>query len=111
MVILAIEQSGFEPITELINGGALGIDAAARTYWHRRFQNKEPDFPLRTIQANWDRYGKSAGPIRNREMARNADALIAIWDGVSRGTSNMIETAKDLGLKVHIYRYEPYQLR
>lgn len=111
MVILAIEQSGFTPITELINGGALGIDAAARTYWHRRFQSVKPEFPLRTFHANWERYGKSAGPIRNREMARNADALIAIWDGVSRGTSNMIETANDFGLKVHIHRYEPNQSR
>jgi hypothetical protein len=51
------------------------------------------------------KYGKSAGPIRNRAMAEYAGALIAIWDGSSRGTLNMIETAKKLELKVFIYNF------
>lgn len=106
MVELAISESGFAPITELINGGALGIDASARKYWRDRFANKPPEYPLRTIMAQWSKHGKAAGPIRNREMANNADALIAIWDGESRGTKNMIDTANELGLKVYIYRYQ-----
>lgn len=100
----AIAASGFE-ITEIVNGGANGIDAAARKYWHNRFDGKIPEFPLRTMSADWNKYGKSAGPIRNREMARNADALIAIWDGQSRGTKNMIETAQEFGLTVYVHRY------
>lgn len=104
MVEQAIAESGFA-ITELINGGALGIDAAARKYWHNRFDNNPPEYPLRTIPAQWDKHGKSAGPIRNREMASQADALIAIWDGQSRGTKNMIDTAKAMGLQVYVHRY------
>lgn len=44
--------------------------------------------------------------MRNREMAANADALIAFWDGKSRGTKNMIEEAQKRGLKVSIKHYE-----
>jgi hypothetical protein len=55
--------------------------------------------------ADWKTHGKAAGPIRNRQMAKNAEALIALWDGNSRGTKNMIETATKLGLKVYVKRY------
>jgi hypothetical protein len=43
-----------------------------------------------------------AGPIRNAQMANVAEALIAIWDGNSVGTLNMITVAKKLGLKTHV---------
>lgn len=49
--------------------------------------------------------GAKTGHIRNAEMADNADALIAYWDGESRGTKNMIETAKTKGLKVYVHKY------
>jgi hypothetical protein len=44
--------------------------------------------------AKWDKYGKAAGPLRNREMAAYADALILVWDGKSRGSANMLAEAK-----------------
>ncbi len=43
------------------------------------------------------------GPVRNQKMAEYADALIAVWDGESRGTKNMISLAKKLNLKCFIY--------
>ena len=57
--------------------------------------------------ADWGNYGKSAGPIRNQEMALAADVLIAFWDGKSRGTKDMIEKAVHAGLEIHVYRYKP----
>ncbi len=39
--------------------------------------------------ADWGKHGKAAGPIRNREMAEYADALLLLWDGKSRGSANM----------------------
>lgn len=63
------------------------------------------------FQADWDRYGKSAGYRRNAEMAKfaseegNKGVLIAFWDGESRGTKNMIDLAKRYGLKVHVVNY------
>ena len=43
--------------------------------------------------------------MRNRQMAENADALIAYWDGESRGTKNMIDQARKAGAEVKIVRY------
>lgn len=56
--------------------------------------------------ADWKRYGNSAGPIRNAEMAEVSDALIAFWDGESRGTKSMIKLAREKGLQVAIVRYD-----
>lgn len=56
--------------------------------------------------ADWNQYGKKAGPIRNEEMAVYASEehgiLMAFWDGISRGTQNMIKAAEKYGLEVHI---------
>ena len=54
----------------------------------------------------WDKYGPSAGPRRNAQMAEVADALIAFWDGKSRGTKNMIDTANKKDLQVAVVRYD-----
>ena len=48
----------------------------------------------------WNRYGRKAGILRNRKMAKYADALIAVWDGLSRGTANMIAEMEALGKPV-----------
>ena len=55
--------------------------------------------------ADWNQYGRAAGPKRNREMALCADALIAFWNGQSKGTKNMIDEARAAGLPVRICRY------
>lgn len=83
-------------ITEIVHGGAVGIDAAAHAAC-------EGHWPVKVFPADWKTHGKAAGPIRNRQMADYADALIAVWDGKSRGTANMIEEAKKRGLKVFVY--------
>ena len=58
---------------------------------------------VQRFPADWGTYGISAGPRRNASMAEYADALIAVWDGVSRGTRNMIQEARKRGLKVYIH--------
>ena len=85
-----IEQS----ITEVVSGCANGIDSLGEE-WAR-----QAGIPVKQFPANWDQHGKAAGPIRNRQMAANADALLAIWDGKSRGTANMIREAEARGLPV-----------
>lgn len=92
-----IPKTGWN-ITEVVSGGAKGVDTCGEE-WAR-----ENDIPWRVFPAEWDRFGKGAGYIRNSEMADYADALIAIWDGKSRGTKNMIESAKRKGLKVYVYK-------
>lgn len=95
-VAAAVEASGFE-IAEVVSGCCRGVDRLGER-WARRH-----GIPIQRFPADWQKHGKAAGPIRNRSMADYADALIAIWDGESRGTANMIEEAEKRGLKVFVY--------
>jgi len=65
----------------------------------------ERGYPIKQFPADWNKYGKSAGYKRNEEMAKYADALIAFWDGKSKGTKHMIDLAKRYGLKVKVVIY------
>ncbi len=65
----------------------------------------EKGFRLTKFPADWNRFGKAAGPKRNEQMAKYADALIAFWDGESVGTKHMIEAAKSRNLKIKIFFY------
>lgn len=85
-------------ITEVVCGGATGADEYGRVW---AIGN---NIPVKMFPANWGAHGKSAGPIRNRQMAEYAERLIAFWDGKSRGTKNMIDTATRLGLDVLVVR-------
>jgi hypothetical protein len=95
-VLKAINNSGIV-ISTVISGTARGIDLLGERYGY------ENNIPILRFPADWGRYKKQAGFIRNAEMAANADALIAIWDGISHGTANMIKLAKDRSLIVHIH--------
>lgn len=68
------------------------------------------EFGLKVLEypADWKKYGKSAGYRRNKEMAKVADALIAFWDGESKGTKHMIDLAKEYGLPTRIIYYKKY---
>lgn len=86
-------QSG---AVQIVQGGAAGVDAHAKTY---AIVN---DINHKQFDADWKTHGKAAGPIRNEEMADYGDCLIAFWDGVSAGTRNMIATATKKGLPTKI---------
>lgn len=91
----AIEESGFD-VTEVVSGRARGVDRLGEEWAHRQGIHVQP-FP-----ADWIRYGSKAGPIRNQKMAEYANALVAVWDGKSTGTRNMIELALRTGLPIHV---------
>ena len=95
--IHSAHSEGIE-ITEVVEGGAQGVDRMARGWAILTGRT------LKTFNADWKRYGKKAGPLRNQEMADYAQALIAIWDGKSRGTADMIKRAESSGLKVYVHR-------
>ncbi len=84
----------------IICGMARGADSLGKRYAKRK------GYQVSYFPAEWDKYGKAAGYIRNEQMAQNADALVAFWDGVSKGTKHMIETAKRYELKIRIKRYK-----
>lgn len=83
-----------KPITEVVSGGAQGVDRLGEEWAY------DNNVPVKVFPADWTAQGNAAGPIRNRKMAQYADALIAIWDGHSKGTRNMISEAKRAGLDV-----------
>lgn len=84
-----------EQIT-ILSGHCRGTDLLGERYAAER------GYGLRVYPAEWTKYSLSAGPRRNRQMAAEADALIAVWDGLSRGTRNMIEEAQKAGLAIRI---------
>ena len=96
----AVKNSGFD-VSEVISGGARGVDRVGEE-WARR-----NGIPFIRFPAKWDKHGKAAGYLRNQEMADVADALVAVWDGVSLGTKHMIDIATSVGLDVFIRRESP----
>lgn len=98
-VVKAVSESKFE-ITEVISGGARGVDRFGEQW------AKYNEVNIKQFLPDWDGLGKKAGHVRNREMGDYADALIALWDGKSSGTKGMIEYAQKKGLKVYVYLKE-----
>jgi len=84
LVAQAMQRCGFD-VTEVVCGCATGVDNLGDR-WART-----NNIPVKEMPANWNRDGKAAGPIRNREMAKYADAAVIVWDGKSAGTRNMID--------------------
>ena len=74
--------------SELLSGGAAGTDESARDY------AREQNIPITEYFPDYARYGRSAPIVRNRRILEEADAVVAFWDGESRGTKFGIEYAK-----------------
>jgi hypothetical protein len=93
----AIASCGWTP-TLVLSGTAQGADKLGEVWAIRNGVSVE------RYPANWSAEGKKAGYLRNALMASKADALIALWDGESRGTQHMINLARRMGLRVHVHR-------
>lgn len=88
------------PNVEIVCGLAKGADSLGKVF-AIRYKLKVNEYP-----ADWDKHGKSAGYLRNSEMADNADALIVFWDGKSAGTKHMIDLALNKGIIVKVINYK-----
>ena len=114
LISKAIKEAGIHisDITEVIHGGAFGIDKAAG--WWAENNN----IPVKVFKADWKnisidnaivrendygKYNARAGIDRNEEMGQYADFLLAIWDGKSKGTLHMIEYMKGLDKEFFVY--------
>ena len=86
----------------LVSGHASGADRFAERYAAER------GIEIEVFPAEWKKYGRAAGPIRNREMLDYAKEAIpeiaAFWDGKSKGTKDMLKRAQDAGVKIHIFK-------
>lgn len=80
--------------TRVLCGCADGIDDAGQRWAHAN------GIPVEYHPADWTRHGRAAGPLRNRQMAAHADALVLIWDGKSRGSDSMLNEARAARLRV-----------
>jgi len=87
------------PCTQIISGGARGADALAKRY------ATEHGIPIQECMPNWEVYGKSAGFLRNEQIVKACDELVAFWDGKSRGTKHSLTLAENAGKPV--YKYWP----
>lgn len=86
-----------QEITEVLSGCARGVDTLGEE-WARK-----NNINIKFMPANWEKYGRSAGYKRNVAMAGKADALIAVWDGKSRGTGHMIDIAREYHLHTYVH--------
>ncbi len=102
VVFQAVEQSGINP-THIISGGARGVDKLAGEY------AASNGIEFTEYLADWDKYGKRAGFIRNYVMVGAADAVIAVWDGRSNGTKHAIDSARSCGKRVFVYLHKKVQ--
>lgn len=82
----------------IVSGCASGADAIGERY------ARQNGFKVEKYPANWGKYGRGAGPMRNRQMAEVCDYVICFWDGKSRGTKSMIEFARECNKPVKIKR-------
>ena len=83
-------------VTEIVSGGARGIDRQARKF------AEENRIPLTEFLPDYRRYGRGAPLRRNREIAAYADECLAFWDGTSRGTAHTIEQFRLIGKKITV---------
>lgn len=85
-------------ISAVVSGTAKGADEFGEL-WAMHNQIEVHRFP-----ADWKKFGRRAGPMRNKVMSENAEGLIAVWNGQSRGTHSMINLANKRGLRISVFR-------
>ena len=98
--ILNIIQDNKIPITKIISGGASGADKIAEIFASKF------NIPIEVLLADWSK-GKQAGVVRNTDIIKKSDYVIAFWDGISKGTLDSINKAKKLNKKLFIVKISP----
>lgn len=73
-------------------------------YWGERYA-LDKEYPVQPFYADWKKYGKAAGPRRNKQMAQYADMCIIFWDGKSRGSQSMMSEAAGAGIKLIVIEF------
>lgn len=90
-----------------IHGDCVGVDIIGGHWANIN------DIPVEKYPAEWSKYGKKAGPIRNQHMASlvsEQDLCIGIWNGKSRGTQHMLMTCESKGVPIELLKIEDEEL-
>lgn len=77
-----------KPITKFVSGGAIGADKLGEQW------TKENNIETLIFYPDWKKYGKKAGFLRNEDIIKNSDVVVAFWNGSSKGTKHSIDLAK-----------------
>ena len=80
----------------IVSGHCSGVDLMGERY------AKENGLGLEIFPADWDKYGRAAGPIRNKQMVEVSDYVIAFWNQKSRGTKSLIAYARELNKPIRV---------
>lgn len=97
LMLINLEQYLPEDVTEIVSGGAQGIDTCAREYARDNGMKLTEFFP------NYSKYGRRAPLVRNDLIIEYSDMVIAFWDGKSRGTKYVIESCKKENKRITVY--------
>lgn len=84
-------------VTEIISGGAKGIDGCARAYAIAH------NIQLTEFLPEYTKYGRAAPLRRNISIVENADLVLAFWDGTSHGTKYTINACKRMGVPIKVF--------
>jgi hypothetical protein len=83
----------------VVSGGAIGADRLGEQW------AKNNNIPTLIFKPEWEKYGKSAGFIRNEDIVKNSDFVVVFWDGVSNGSKHSIDLAIKYNVPVRIVNY------
>lgn len=92
-------QPILEQVEVIVSGGARGADSLGEKW------AKENGKETLIFKPNWSKYGKRAGFIRNEDIVKNSDQVIAFWDGVSKGTKSSIDLCNKFKIPVKIIKF------
>ncbi len=96
LIVTHLEKYLPDSVTEIVSGGAKGIDTCAKEY------AIENHLLLTEFLPEYNKYGRRAPLIRNLQIIDYADSVIAFWDGTSRGTAHVISVCKKKHKKVTV---------
>ena len=90
-----------EGTTEIVSGGAKGIDSCAKEYALAH------NIKLTEFLPDYKRYGRGAAPLkRNLQIIEHSDIVLAFWDGESKGTKYVIDNCKKMNVKIRVYNID-----
>ncbi len=99
--VIGLENFLPESVTEIVSGGAKGVDTCAREYAQAN------GIKLTEFLPDYKQYGRGAPLKRNLEIIAYADVVLAFWDGTSRGTKYVIDNCRKQGVSIKVYLYKP----
>lgn len=97
LIVNDLEKYLPEGATEIVSGGARGIDTCAHNYAVAH------GLKLTEFLPEYDKYGRQAPLIRNITIIKNSDIVLAFWDGSSHGTKFVINKCHEMGVEVRVF--------